>query len=312
MTPLIVSGSGHGALAAAIAAELGAELAEGALGRFPDGEQRVELTAAPRGRPVFLVQPLGSPIGERLLELLLLADACRRSGAGSVTAVVPYLGLARQDRVTREGQPLGARVLAEALETASLARILAVDLHGPAAVASFRTPIIQLTAVPAIARELAVGGTEGAVLVSPDLGAVKLCEAYAGLLRLPLAVIYKLRRSGSDVEVRSVMGEVRGRRALVVDDMISTGGTIEAALDALLERGARPEVTVAATHGLFVGEARDRLRRPEIVGVLTSDSLPPAPGLPERHRVVPLASLFADAIRRILGGEPLGELLASR
>ncbi|HEY7726136.1 MAG TPA: ribose-phosphate pyrophosphokinase [Anaeromyxobacteraceae bacterium] len=312
MTPLIITGSAHPSLAEGIASELESELAACLVQRFPDGELRVEVQACVRGQAVFVVQPLGPPVGEHLLELLLLADACHRAGAGSVAAVVPYVGYARQDRVAREGQPLGARVLAEALGTGRFSQILAVDLHAPAVASCARAPVAHLTAVPALVEALRPQVRDDWVVVAPDLGAVKLAEAYARPLGLPLAVVHKHRISGTEVAVEGVAGDVRGKRPLVVDDMISTGATVEAALDALLAQGCRSDVTVAATHGLLVGEAVERLGRPELARTLVADSLPPPRRAPERLEVVRLAPLLADAVRRIGAARGLGDLLAAR
>ena len=300
MKPLIVAGSAHPALADEVARELGCELASCLLQRFPDGEQQVDIQTSVRGQPVFIVQPLGHPVGEHLLELLLLSDACRRAGARSVAAILPYLGFARQDRVTKEGQPLGARVVADVLGTGGLSQVIAVDLHSPVIASCVEAPVTQLTAVPVVVEALRPSVPADCVVVAPDLGAVKLADAYARLLGLPLAVVYKIRASPTQVAVRSVAGDVRGKRPLVVDDMISTGATIEAAVDALIEHGSRREVLVAATHGLFVAGATERLSRPEVIRVAVTDSLPPMPHPPECLEVVRLAPLLAEAVRRVV------------
>ncbi len=172
MRPLIVAGSAHPALAEALARELECETASYGLRRFPDGEQDVEIQSSVRGDPVFVVQPLGHPVGEHLLELLLIADACRRAGARSVTGIVPYVGFARQDRVTREGAPLGARVVADVLGTGVLNQVIAVDLHGPAIASSVHAPVTHLTAVPAVVEALRPSIPADAVVVAPELGAV--------------------------------------------------------------------------------------------------------------------------------------------
>lgn len=312
MKPLVVSGSAHLALAEDLSRELPCELASCLLRRFPDGEQEVEIRTSVRGQPVFVVQPLGHPVGEHVVELLLLADACRRAGARSVAAVVPYMGFARQDRITREGRPLGAKVIADLLGTGAFAQVIAVDLHSPAIASCVQAPVTHLTAVPVLAEALRPAVGEDSVVVAPDLGAAKLADAYARLLGLPLAVVYKLRAPSGEVSVRQVAGDVRDRRPLVVDDMISTGTTVDAAVDALLDRGCRPDVLVAATHGLFVGGAADRLERPEVVRVAATDSLPPAARAPRRLEVVRLAPLLAEAIRRIVAERSLDDLLAAR
>jgi ribose-phosphate pyrophosphokinase len=312
MRPLVISGSAHAALAEDLARELECELASYQLRRFPDGEQDVEIDTSVRGQPVFVVQPLGLSIGEHLLELLLLADACRRAGARSVAAIVTYVGFARQDRVTKEGRPLGVKVLADAIGTGGFSQVIAVDLHSPVVASCVEAPVAHLTAVPAVVEALRPQVREDAVVVAPDLGAVKLAEAYARLLALPLAVVSKIRVSPVQVSVRSIAGDVRGKRPIVVDDMISTGTTVEAAVDALLAQGCQREVLVAATHGLFVGDAADRLSRPEVVRVVVTDSLPPAPRAPARLEVIRLAPLLAEAVRRIVGERGLDELLAAR
>lgn len=312
MRPVIVSGSSHPALAQDLSRELECELASCVRRRFPDGEQQVEIQASVRGQLVFVVQPLGLGAGERLLELLLLADACHRAGAASVAAVVPYVALARQDRVTREGQPLGAKVLARALGTGSFSLVIAVDLHSAVIASCIEAPVAHLTAVPVVAEALRPHLREDSVVVAPDLGAVKLAEAYARLLGLPLAVVSKVRVSPVQVSVQSVVGDVAGKRPIVVDDMISTGATVQAAVEALLAHGCLGEVVVATTHGLFVGDALDRLSRPEVVRVLATDSLPPHPHAAPKLEVIRVAPLLAEAIRRIVGLRGLDELLAAR
>jgi ribose-phosphate pyrophosphokinase len=312
MRPLIVSGSAHPALAEELARELECEMASCVLQRFPDGEHDVDIRTSVRGQPVFVVQPLGQPIGEHLLELLLIADACRRGGARSVAAVVPYMGFARQDRVTKEGRPLGAKVVADLLGTGGLSQVIAVDLHSPVIASCVDAPVTHLTAVPVMVEALRPLIHDDGVVVAPDLGAVKLADAYAHLLGLPLAVIHKIRASPVEVAVRRVAGDVRGKRPLIVDDMISTGSTVESAVGALLEHGSRGEVLVAATHGLFVGRAMERLNRPEVVRVAATDSLPPLPHPPMRLEVVRLAPLLAEAVRRIVAERGLDDLLVAR
>jgi ribose-phosphate pyrophosphokinase len=312
MRPVIVSGSAHPALAQDLSRELECELGSCVRRRFPDGEQEVEIQASVRGQLVFVVQPLALVAGEHVLELLLLADACHRAGAASVAAVVPYVALARQDRITREGQPLGAKVLARALGTGSFSLVIAVDLHSAVIASCIEAPVAHLTAVPLVAEALRPHLREDSVVVAPDLGAVKLAEAYARLLGLPLAVVSKIRVSPVQVSVQSVVGDVAGKRPIVVDDMISTGATVQAAVEALLAHGCLGEVVVATTHGLFVGDAPDRLSRPELVRVLATDSLPPAPRGPPNLEVIRVAPLLAEAIRRIVGWRGLGELLAAR
>jgi ribose-phosphate pyrophosphokinase len=298
VTPVLIAGSAHPALAANLAKELGQPLGPCAITRFPDGELEIEVQADVRGRPVLIVQPTRPPVGEHLLELTLLTDACRRAGATSVTAVVSYLGYARQDRRETGREPLGARVVAELLAAARIDRLVCLDLHSRAVEGCFPQPVEHATAVPALVQRLA-DVPRPAVVVSPDLGAVKRAEAFARLLGLNVAVVHKQRQSGSDVKAVGVVGEVKGLHALVVDDMISTAGTVAAAIKAVTDAGAKPDVTVAATHGLFVGPALDRLAACGLRRVVVTDSVPPPASAPFPLDVVPCAPVLAEVIRRL-------------
>ena len=257
----------------------------------------------------YVIQPTGPPVSDHLVELLLLLDACRRGGAGRITAVLPYFGYARQDRRSQAGEAVGARVVADALAASGAQRLVVVDPHTAALEAMCGIPVEMLTAVPALAVALAPLVPGGAVVVAPDLGAVKLAEHYASLLHLPVAVVRKTRMTGATVRAEEIAGDVAGRPAVVVDDMISTGATIEAAARVLLAHGAAPAIVVAATHGLLVAGAVGRLGRLPVQCTVTTDSLPrghpPAPPL----QVESIAPLLADAIGRLHHEQPLGDLL---
>jgi ribose-phosphate pyrophosphokinase len=300
----VFSGTANAPLAESVAGRLGLGLGGRLLEHFPDGEVQIRIRENVRGDDVYVIQPTGPPVGEHLLELLLLADACRRAGAERTTAVMPYFGYARQDRRSREGEPLGARLIAALIEAAGLARVVAVDLHTPSIEGCFAVPLEHLSAVDLLGDTIRPGAPAGAVVVSPDLGAVKLAERYAALLRLPVAVVHKTRVSGTEVTARGLVGEVRGRRPIVVDDMISTGGTVAAAIGAVLDAGAVPDVTVVVSHALLVGPAAERLARLPIRRLVATDSLrlgTPA-GVPLER--VSLARLLADAIGRLHGRRP--------
>ncbi|WP_255922915.1 ribose-phosphate diphosphokinase [Streptomyces humicola] len=309
MGACIVAGTAHRALADAVAAAMGTAPVACQVERFPDGELR-PVAGLVRGGDVYVLQPTGPAVNEHLIELLLLLDACRRSGADRLTAVVPYFGYARQDRRTQAGQAVGARVVADALTAAGADRLVVVDPHTAALEAVCSIPVEMLTAVPLIAAAL-VGSTPGtAVVVSPDLGAVKLAEHYAGLLRRPTAVVRKTRTSGTSVQADELVGDVAGRPAVIVD-MISTDGTVEAAIPALLDGGAAPDITVAATHGLFTGSAQERLGRLPIRRLLVTDTLTAhqTQNLPLPLQVRSVAPLLADAIGRLHDNRPLDALL---
>jgi ribose-phosphate pyrophosphokinase len=300
MNGLLISGTAHPPLTAALAGAAGLQQLACPIERFPDGEIDVEVPAAVRGRAVYLCQPLFAAVGEGLLELALLADAARRGGATQVTAVIPYLGYARQDRRERGREALGARVVAELLGASRIDQLVCVDLHSRAVEGCFPWPVEHASGVPALVERLK-GLPPNSVVVSPDLGAVKRAEAVARPLGLPVAVVHKQRLSGDTVSARGVVGEVKGRHAIVVDDMISTGGTLEAAVHAVLEAGAQPMVTVVATHGLFVGPAAVRLAALPLSRVVVTDSLPTPklPGVP--LEVVSIAPALAEVLRRLEG-----------
>jgi len=246
------------------------------------------------------------------MELLLLADACRRAGAARLTAVVPYFGYARHDRRAKGREAVAGRLVADMLGVAGFQRIVSVDLHTPSLEGFFSIPLEHLSAVALLANALDDSMTDDAVIVAPDLGAVKLAERYAQLLRRPIAIAHKTRLSGRDVKVHAIVGEVVGRRPVIVDDMISTGGTIEASVKALLAAGCRREITVVATHALLVGPAVERLSALPLRRLVVTDSLL----LPEHGSLpivsVSLAPMLAETITRLNVGESMNELLSHR
>jgi ribose-phosphate pyrophosphokinase len=275
--------------------------------RFPDGEMQIEIQESIRGRDVFLLQSTSPPAEQHLMELLLLADTCRRAGAGRLTAVIPYLGYARQDRRANR-RSLGARVMANLIGTARFDRLMLVDAHTPAIEGFFDVPAEHLTAVPLLARAVAPGVRENAVVVAPDLGAVKRAREYARLLRVPMAFIHKTRLDGEEVEAHGVIGDVRGRLPLIVDDMLSTGGTLAAAIGALRAAGAVEPMTVAVTHALLAGRARDILRTLPLTRLFASDTVTIEPPAVPCLEVISIAPLIATAIRRDHRDESLADL----
>jgi ribose-phosphate pyrophosphokinase len=298
----ILAGSSGAALGCAIAARLGVDPVKRVIERFPDGELHVEIEESVRGRDVYLVQSTSPPAEAGLLELLLLADACRRSGAERLTAVIPYFGYARQDRRARGREAVGARVAADLVQSGGFDRLVCVDLHTPALEGFFARPVEHLTAVPLLAEAVRGAFRDDGVVVAPDLGAVKLADQYAALLMLPVAIVHKVRLGGERVVVRHVTGEVRDRRPILVDDMVTTGGTIEAAGRALLEAGCRPEMLVVASHGLMVNGAAERLDALPIRRVVTTDSVATPAVRPRRFETASIAGLLAEAIARLHGG----------
>jgi ribose-phosphate pyrophosphokinase len=306
----IFSGTANPDLGANIADELGIRLGACTLQPFPDGELEVELQQSVRGHDVYLIQSTSPPVDKHLIELMLLADACHRCGAERVTAFVPYFGYARQDRRTSRRQALGGRVIAEILQSGAIERLVAVDLHTPSIEGFFSIPVEHLSAVPLLVDAVRPAVEEQSIVVAPDLGAVKLAQRYARLLELPLAIVHKTRVSGREVNVRQLVGDVKGRVPVIVDDMLSTGATIEAALKAATAAGCLPQATVVVSHGLFVGRADEVLLPLGIQNIFTTDSVTQHPNrLPVEVRS--LGPLMAEAIRRLHTDDSLEDLYSS-
>jgi ribose-phosphate pyrophosphokinase len=305
---LLFAGTANPALTTAIAAALGVRPAACGVERFPDGEISVRLDEPVRGREVLLVQPTAPPVNDHLVELLAFADACRRSAAGRITAVVPYFGYARSDKRHGRREPIAASLIARLMQAAGIDHVVTIDLHADQIEGFFRIPVDSLTAVPTLCRALGDRLPPGVVVVSPDAGRVRMATDYAHRLGTDLIVLHKRRAGGAETEVTRIVGDVRGRACLIIDDMISTGGTIARAVEALLMAGALPEITVAATHGLFVGEARAKLGHEAIRRVLVTDTVAAADRPWPPLEIVSVAPLLASAIRRIQADGSLGDL----
>jgi ribose-phosphate pyrophosphokinase len=312
MAPPILSGSANPDLATGIARALDCELTPCARARFPDGERHVQIQGDLRGEDVYVIQPTAPPGDEHMIELFLLIDACRRSGAQQVTAVVPYFGYARQDRRRHAGEPLSIRVMADLFAATGVDLVVVIDPHSAALEPAFGTTIECATAVPVLASAAAADFPAAAVVVAPDLGAVKLAERYASLLAAPVAIVRKTRVSGTTVHVEEIVGDVADRVPVIVDDMISTGATIAASARALLEAGCRPEFHVVATHGLLVGSAPAVLGELPLRRLLVTDTVavPPTRAVPVE--VVSVAPLIADLIGRLHSNRSLEGLTLYR
>lgn len=308
MTLTLIAGSANTPLARGIGRALGVEPRQCLVERFDDGELHVEIKETVRGHDVYVIQPTNRPVDEHLMELVFLADACRRAGAARMTAVVPYFGYARQDRRAAGREAVGARIVASLIEAAGFARVVAVDLHAVEIEGFFHIPVEHLSAAPLLAA--ALQAPRDAVIVAPDLGAVKLAERYQRVLHLPVVVVHKTRISGSEVSVRSVIGDVTGKAPLIIDDMITTGATVAAAARSLIDAGCRPEMCVASTHALFVGPAVARLQPMPIRQLLGTNSVDMDVPVPAQFQVVNLAPLLAEAIGRLNRDESLEHLIA--
>jgi ribose-phosphate pyrophosphokinase len=240
--------------------------------------------------------------------LLAIVDACRRAAAARITAVVPYFGYARMDKRHDQREPITASMVATLLQAVGVDQVITVDLHAPQIEGFFQIPVDSLSAVPVLATALRDRLPPNAVVVSPDAGRVRMASEYAHALSLPVVVLHKQRESGTATRITHLVGEVRDRPCLIIDDMISTGGTLAEGVARLLEAGARPEITVAATHGLLLEGARDRLDYPSIRAVFVTDSIAcPITCWPQLH-VVSIAPLLAHAIGRFVADGPIADL----
>lgn len=282
-----------------ISERLGVPPTDAIVSRFSDGEIRVQILENVRGHDVFIIQSTNPP-AENLLELLLLIDAAKRASASRVTAVIPYFGYARQDRKDQPRVPISAKLVANLLERAGADRILTVDLHADQIQGFFDIPVDNLYATPVFKDYFTNLNPEEYVVVSPDVGGTKRARVAAHKLgNLPLALVDKRRPTLNSAEVIHIVGRVKGKRLLIVDDIIDTGRTLYEASKALLEQGAR-DIRVAATHGLFSGDARRRLDMAPIEEIIITNTIPiPEDRRPKKLKVLTIAPLLAEAIKRI-------------
>jgi ribose-phosphate pyrophosphokinase len=304
----LFAGTAHPALASRMADLLRVPLGKCTIERFPDGETSVELLEPVRHKEVFLIQPIGPLVNEHLVELLILADACRRAAASRITAIVPYLGYSRADKRHGRREAITASMVATVLQAIGIDHLLTVDLHAPQIQGFFQIPVDSLTAVPTLYNALKHHVSENTVVVAPDAGAVRMATEYAHRLSTSVIVVHKRRESGAETRVTHVVGDVRDRACLIVDDMITTGGTIAESIEALLKAGAHPEITVAATHGLFVSGARERLTHKSVRNIFVTDTVPVTEkDWPQLH-VVMVAPLLAGAVERFMSDRSIGDL----
>ncbi|HMA25323.1 MAG TPA: ribose-phosphate pyrophosphokinase [Gemmatimonadaceae bacterium] len=306
----LFAGSACTRLAVAVERELGLRFSVCTSERFPDGEVSVRLDEPVRGRDVIVLAPTSPPVNDHVVELLAIADACRRADAARVVAIVPYFGYARSDRRDGRRTPIMASLVANLIERAGIDHVVTVDVHTPALEGFFRIPVDNLTAIPVLATALQRRVPADAVIVAPDLGAVRLANRYATQLGLPVAVCHKRRIGGAEVTIGRVTGDVAGRRCVIIDDMISTGGTIAESVRALEDAGALPNAIVAATHAVFAPGALDKIAEAGVRELLVTDSIEPHGDTAPRPtvEVVSIASLVATAIRRLVEGGSLREL----
>lgn len=294
----LVAGDGHPQLAQAVADALGIAPVALAISAFADGESRIRLEGDVPGTDLYILQPTSTPTNERLMTLALIADAARGAGARSVTALLPYFGYARQDVRSQPGEPRSAQFAARLLRAAGVDRAVVLELHSPALESAFDMPLIHHRADEPMLAALREWGLAQLTVVSPDAGGLKRAQRYAGALGAALAVVAKTRPAPDQAAAREVLGEVRGRNCLIVDDMASTGNTLVGAADALLRAGAQA-VHAAFVHAVMAPGALEHICAGKFERILTTDSV--AASLNDRVQVVSIAPLFAQTVSRLSG-----------
>ena len=300
-------------LAERIAKRMGVKLSTSSVVRFSDGEIQVNIDDSVRGKDVFLIQSTSAPVNDNLMELLIMIDAVRRASAASVNIVLPYYGYARQDRKTRAREPITAKLVADMIQTAGADRVLSLDLHAPQIQGFFDIPVDNLMGAPLLADYfLSNNLEEDAVVVSPDHGGVTRARKLAEFLGTPIAIVDKRRPRANVAEVMNIIGDVKGKRAILIDDMIDTAGTITLAAQALKDAGAT-EVYACATHAVLSGPAIDRLNNSVIKRLVLTDSIQqPAEKNLDKMTLVSVGPLMGDAIKLILEHKAMSPLFDTR
>ncbi|ARR37884.1 ribose-phosphate diphosphokinase [Lactobacillus delbrueckii subsp. lactis] len=300
-------------LAEKIAKRMGLKLSTSSVVRFSDGEIQVDIDDSVRGKDVFLIQSTSAPVNDNLMELLIMIDAVRRASAASVNIVLPYYGYARQDRKTRAREPITAKLVADMIQAAGADRVLSLDLHAPQIQGFFDIPVDNLMGAPLLADYfLSNHLEEDAVVVSPDHGGVTRARKLAEFLGTSIAIVDKRRPKANVSEVMNIIGDVKGKRAILIDDMIDTAGTITLAAQALKDAGAT-EVYACATHAVLSGPAVDRLNNSVIKNLVLTDSIQqPAEKNLDKMILVSVGPLMGDAIKLIMEHKPMSPLFDTR
>lgn len=303
----IFAGSAHIELARRICAFVGVPLGDATVTSFPDGETYVKINENIRGRDVFIVQPTCPPTNQNLMELLIMVDAARRASASRITAVIPFFGYARQDRKDQPRVPITAKLVANLLTAAGVNRVLTMDLHAQQVAGFFDIPVDHLFAAPVLIRYIREKKFDDLVVVSPDVGGLKMASAYAGALNAGLAIVAKKRKSPTEIEAMNVIGEVEGKHVLLVDDLTETAGTLTSAAKILKERGAG-EVIAAVSHAVLSDLAIERLKKSVIGELITTNSVPVRTGDGFPIQPLCIAELLGEGIKRIHGDESVSSL----
>ena len=308
----LFAGNSNPVLAKRIADALGLTLSDCVCKKFADGEISVSFNETVRGCDVFLIQSTCCPVNDNFMELLIMIDACRRASAGRITAVMPYFGYARQDRKAKARDPISAKLCAEMLEAAGADRVLTMDLHANQIQGFFNIPVDNLLGTKILTQyfydRLGVSNPDY-VVVSPDLGSVTRVRKFTDKLDLPMAIVDKRRQKANQCEVMNVIGDVRDKHVILVDDMVDTAGTLCNGAKALVERGGAKSVTACATHGVLSGPAIERLQASVIDKLVLLDTIPvEGEKAIDKIETLSVADLFAEAIRRIYDETAISDL----
>lgn len=305
---ILISGNANPVLAESIAKKLGQPLGKADVGSFSEGETRVQIMDDVRGADVFLIQPTGPPANQNLMELLIMIDALKRSSPRRVTAVIPYFGYARQDRKDKPRVPITAKLVANLITAAGADRVLTLDLHSHQIQGFFDIPLDHLYAVTVMIDHIKKQNLSNLVIATPDVGGIKMARGYAERLGADLAVVDKRRINDRDAEVMNILGDVKGRNVILVDDIAATAGSITEAAAALKKSGA-VDVYGAVTHGILSGPAMERLEASPIKKLWMTDSIAlPKERMHKKVEVISVDSLLAEAIRRIHEAESISSL----
>lgn len=308
----IFTGSANRPLAEEVATHLGVSVGRSTTTKLPDTEVHVQIDDLVRGHDIFVIQPCSAPVNDTLMELLLYIDAFRRASAHSITAVVPYFPYARQERMARGREAISARVVANALESSGAERVIFVDIHARAIQGFFNIPVDPLSAMQVLAEYFRDPRFEEAVIVSPDVGRAGLAGRYAEWLAKPLVVMHKRREGVDQVETTHVVGDVRDKIPIIIDDIVASGSVLKQARD-LMDEGARPEVHFCVTHPVLLPSALERLAQmDEIKELVVSNTIHVAPEIRWPHtkvRVLSIAPMLAEVIRCIHRGESVSPII---
>jgi len=305
---LIFTGNSNRELADEICANLKMPLGDALVGKFSEGEIKIKINEDVRGKDVFIIQSVSPPVNENLMELLILIDAVKRASAYRITAVIPYYGYARQDRKDQPRVPITAKLVANLLTAAGANRVLTIDLHAGQIQGFFDIPLDHLFAINVFADYLEKNKPKNLVVVSPDVGGVKTARAYAKKLKADLAVVDKRRVNDKKTEVMFIMGDVKDKNALIVDDIVATAGSIIEATDALVKSGAK-DIYAAVTHPILSGPAIDRLQKSQLKKLLVTNTIPiPKAKRISKVEILSIAPLLAEAINRIHKEESISTL----